>query len=257
MIEISHSSSSVAAWRISAGEPDRATALTRTPDRLMLIDRGPTVCDGPSIEQFNLACLQLKSQGREVASHLRVMRAKVTHRLPRRSGTTFYRSRGKSDALPRYRQGRMMPDRLFSFRLVAYLVLEALGRYKARFSGAGRTGRLRCDSTIELDLVSDDPEQIRAHLRSLGWVFTWEMNPPEKKDPDAPRPTMAVHIERPYRVDLSVYPTIEVSHPDLRRGFSKVELEAVLAEWHAEEWEKFRAGKRDFRRHSPFVHPWG
>lgn len=181
------------------------------------------------------------------------MRAKVTHRHPRRSGSTLHRSFGNSSALPRYKQGCMMPDRLFSLRLVAYLVLEAMGRYPARLSGACRSGRLRCDSIVELDLVSDDPEQIRAHLRSLGWVFTWEIWPQVKQGVDAPRPEMVVHIERPHRVDLAVYPTLDASHPGLRRGFSKDELEAVLAEWHEEEWGKYCEGKRGLRRHSPFM----
>ena len=174
------------------------------------------------------------------------MRANVTHRQPRRCTNSYHRSGGHTRLPNRWIQGPRTIVRLFSLRLAAYLAMSALGRYRSRVSGGVESDQLRMDDVITLDIVSDDPEQLRAHLRELGWPVEWEIGP--SADPAGARPSMVVYVEDTYPLELRVYPTTEADHACLRSGWSLDELEAVLSEWHAADWRRYNERKRQFFR---------
>jgi hypothetical protein len=181
-----------------------------------------------------------------------------------RCGSSYYRSPGAPN---RRRQGQRTVDRLFSIRLHAYLTMRALGRSQARLVGEVKSGRLRCDGLTILEVITDNSGQLIAHLRWIGFGFS--RSPPAGLD--EPRPTLRLDVassftdgeprgpappsnrDGPYPVEIRVYPTTEAAHPALHLGWSAEELEAVLVEWHTEEWEEYQTRQRELRRHSRLV----
>ncbi len=67
-------------------------------------------------------------------------------------------------------EGEKRTRRLFAMRIVALETLRALAPFEPRLIGSVSTGHIRRGSDIDIQVFTDDPDALEAHLKALDWI---------------------------------------------------------------------------------------
>ncbi|MFO0605895.1 MAG: nucleotidyltransferase domain-containing protein [Polyangiales bacterium] len=136
--------------------------------------------------------------------------------------------------------------RLFAMRVVALEAMRALEGFEPRLIGSVSTGHIRKGSDVDLHVFTDDPDELLAHVKALGWRFETERVTILKFGEI--REYLHVHVKERYDVELTLYERRELRFRPRSSTDGKpivrvkpAALEALLAAEHTEAWRRYLA----------------
>jgi hypothetical protein len=146
--------------------------------------------------------------------------------------------------LAEYAEGSSRTRRLFAMRVVALRAMRALQDFEPRLIGSVSTGHIRRGSDIDLHVFTDNPDELIAHVETLGWRFETERVSIMKGG--EVREYMHVHVHDDFEVELTVYERRELRHRPRSSTDGKPivrvkthALEGTLADESAKAWQRY------------------
>jgi len=143
-------------------------------------------------------------------------------------------------------EGSRRTRRLFAMRVVALEAMRALAPFEPRLIGSVSTGHIRRGSDIDIQIFTDDPDALEAHLKALGWVFEKERVSIQKFGQI--REYTHYHVADTFPIELTVYALRELrfrpksstdGKPIVRVKASALEL--LLTREHPEAFAQYLA----------------
>lgn len=107
-------------------------------------------------------------------------------------------------------EGDQRTRRLFAMRALAIETMEALAPFSPRLIGSVATGHVREGSDVDLHVFAADPEDVVAHVRTLGWTF--ETTRVSIMKHGKAMEFTHVHVVDLFPIELTVYRPIEIRH---------------------------------------------
>ncbi|MCB9796401.1 MAG: nucleotide-binding enzyme [Alphaproteobacteria bacterium] len=159
-------------------------------------------------------------------------------------------------------EGAARRARLFSMRVLALEVMEALEDFQPRLIGSVASGHVRRGSDVDLHVFTEDEDALIAELEDLG--LPWRRDRVCIRTPDGFQEYTHVYIELDVVVELSVYAPTELRRVNRSstdgQPIDRVDaarLEALIAEQHPEAWAAYlEDGERPEVEEGPAPGPW-